>query len=92
MLGLFHRTSREERQRVEGLKAAARQILGLGADATLSISEIQCGDVSCPGIETVILVMARGKRTEVHKIAARLRDVDEEALAGALQARNRQGQ
>jgi hypothetical protein len=90
MFGLFRRTSQEERQRVEGLKAVARQLLGLGGDATLSISEIQCGDVSCPGIETVILVMEKGKRTEVHKIAARLRDVDEAALAGVLQGRDRQ--
>jgi hypothetical protein len=89
MFGLFRRPPPQERQRIEGLKAVARQLLGLGEGATLSISEIQCGDVRCPGIETVILVMEQGKRTAIHKIAARLRDVDEATLTRMLRAGDR---
>ena len=35
---------------------------------TLTISEIECGDPACPGLETIILVMREGAATQAMRI------------------------
>ena len=51
-------------KRSEDLKGAAdrikiwtREALSLSDDAAVTVSEINCRDPACPGVETVILVM-----------------------------------
>lgn len=61
-----------------------RRILGLDEDATVSVTEIACGDPACGGAETVILVMRAGRRTEAAKLLKPLSTVTEEELAAAL--------
>ena len=63
MLGFFRKPSIEERQHADALKQIVREILGLADAVTVSVSEIQCGDASCPGTETVILVLSEMSRT-----------------------------
>ena len=84
MLGLFRRPREEDRRQADALKPLIRRILALGEDVALSISQIQCGDARCPGLETVILVMAPGKRTAAHRVAMPLAEIDAAALAEAL--------
>src|SRR4051812_13994584 len=81
MFGFFRKPSPEERQRSDAVKAMVREILGLGAEVTVSVSEIQCGDVTCPGTETVILVLQKGLKTRAYKIQAPLLEADRDAVA-----------
>lgn len=62
-----------------------RRLLDLDDAATVSVSEIACGDPACGGAETVILVMRAGRRTEAAKLMKPLSTVTEEELVEALQ-------
>lgn len=86
MFGLFRKPSQAERDRSAAIKDVIREIMALGEDATLSVSEIQCGDASCPGTETVILVMRPGIRTQAYKVLSPLLDIDRTAIERALAA------
>ena len=75
----------------EGARDAARKladrirdILQLEEEATVSVTEIACGDPACGGAETVILVMRPGRRTEAAKLLKPLATVTEEELIPAL--------
>lgn len=56
------------------------------AGIELTVSEIECLDPSCPGTETVILVMAPGLRTRAAKIAGPIPEVTEQDVRSALVA------
>jgi hypothetical protein len=51
-------------RRVAGL---VRDMLGLGDDDHVTVSEIACGDPACGGAETVVLLMRAGRKTEAVK-------------------------
>lgn len=61
-----------------------RRALDLDEAATVSVSEISCGDPACGGAETVVLVMRPGRRTEAAKVLMPMAEVNEEALLAAL--------
>lgn len=84
MFGLFRKPSQAERDKAAAIKGIVREIQGLGEETTVSVSEIQCGDASCPGTETVILIMQPGVKTKAYKVLAPLLDVDRAAVEGAL--------
>jgi hypothetical protein len=66
------------------IKAWARAALALPPETTLSVAEINCADPSCPGTETVILVMRPGERTRAYKVAKAMDEVTEPDLRAAL--------
>lgn len=68
----------------ESLKAEVRARLGLPETAAVAVNEILCADPSCPGTETVILVMKAGEKTRAFKLQMAMADVTAEALAEAL--------
>lgn len=75
----------------EGTRDAARALadlvrvtLALEEAATVSVSEISCGDPACGGAETVVLVMRPGRRTEAAKVLMPMAQVTPEALVAAL--------
>jgi hypothetical protein len=84
MFGLFRKPSQAERDKANAIKAQVRALCGLGPETTVSVSEIQCGDASCPGTETVILVMQPGIKTRAYKVLTPLLEVDEAAVEKAL--------
>lgn len=61
-----------------------RALLTLEEEATVSVSEIACGDPACGGAETVVLVMRPGRRTEAAKVLRPMAEVGEEDLRAAL--------
>jgi hypothetical protein len=63
----------------------ALEILPGEPKATLTISEIDCGDPACPGLETIILVMREGEATQAVKVRKPLEDITEADLREALQ-------
>jgi hypothetical protein len=53
-------------------------------DATIAVNEIVCLDPSCPGTETVILIMHRRRKTRAAKIGKPLDEVTRDDVAQAL--------
>ena len=66
---LFGRRKDDDPAARERLRALAAEALGNPDGLDLTISEIDCADPSCPGLETVILVM----RPDQPTVAARIR-------------------
>jgi hypothetical protein len=67
--------------RVKGWVAA---IAALPPEGSLAVNEIVCTDPSCPGTETVVLVMQPGRKTRAYKVSKALLDVTEDDLREAL--------
>jgi hypothetical protein len=66
------------------LARRVRALLGLPEDATVSVTEIVCGDPACGGAETAIIVMRPGRRTEFVKLMQPVATVGEDELRRAL--------
>lgn len=73
-----------ERDAARRLADLVRETLALDEAATVSVSEISCGDPACGGAETVVLVMRPGRRTEAAKVLMPMAQVTAEALVAAL--------
>ncbi|KQT76650.1 hypothetical protein ASG51_07205 [Methylobacterium sp. Leaf465] len=61
-----------------------RRCGGLEEAITVKASEIVCADPACPGIETVILILAPGLPTRALKVGRPLPDVTEADIAAAF--------
>ena len=59
-------------------------VAALGGTVSVSVNEIVCRDASCPGIETIILVMTPGQRTRACKISKPLEEVTEADVRKAV--------
>jgi hypothetical protein len=69
------------------IAAEVRDVLALGTDDAVTVSQIDCGDPACPGgAETIILVMRKGQPTRAAKIRKALRFVADGDVAEALAA------
>ena len=56
----------------------------LGGEADLTISEVECADPACPGLETFILVMRPGEATQAAKVRKPLAAITEADIREAL--------
>ena len=89
-LGLFGRKQEDGRKALaERLKTDVRRLLGLPETAAIAVNEILCADPSCPGTETVILVMNPGEKTKAYKVQVALAEVGEDDLLAALRGSDR---
>jgi hypothetical protein len=52
---------------VERIRRWTRAILDIDDTVTISISEMNCTDPACPGLETVILVLREGEETRAYR-------------------------
>jgi hypothetical protein len=68
------------------IKAVARHCLGASEETAFAVNEIACTDPSCPGIETVILVMEPGRKTWAIKVQKPLEEVTEADIRDAAGA------
>ncbi|QCI65723.1 hypothetical protein [Phreatobacter stygius] len=66
------------------LTLAVRDILALGPDDGVTVSEIACSHPECGDAETVILIMRLGRRTEAVKVLKAMRLVTDDELRAAL--------
>lgn len=57
---------------------------GLSGEIVVKVNEILCPDPACPGLETVILVMAMGQRTRAFKVGKPMGEVTQSEVAAAL--------
>lgn len=81
-LGL--RRKAQDRSDNERVKAFVFEALGRNPDIAISVSEIVCADPGCPGEETIILVMAPGRKTAACKVGKALAAVTEDDVRDAL--------
>ena len=84
--GLF-RSSREPAPSsgaIERVKRWASATPGFAAGSAFTVNEIVCTDPSCPGTETVILIMEPGQKTRACKLAKALAEVTEQEVREAL--------
>jgi hypothetical protein len=76
-----HPKDRDQQQRI---KALVFEALGRNPDIGISVNEITCTDPSCPGEETVILVMVPLKKTAACKVSKAMVEVTEDDVRTAL--------
>ncbi|MGQ4275224.1 hypothetical protein [Terrihabitans sp. B22-R8] len=72
-------------EKSRAIAAKVRQILGMGEEDGVTVSQIACGDPACAGgAETVLLVMRKGRRTQAAKIRKALAFVEDSDIHEAL--------
>ena len=75
---------RPDAEAIARIKDWARASLAAQEDVAFVVNEIACTDPACPGVETVILAMAPGRRTAAAKIGKTLDAVTEQDVRAAL--------
>ena len=84
LLGGLFGASKLEREVVDRVRAWALAALQPADGLAITVNEIVCTDPSCPGIETVILVMAPGRPTRAAKVPKAIEAVTEQDIRAAL--------
>jgi hypothetical protein len=77
--------SRTDPEAVARVKLWVRGILEAGSGTVLAVNEIACTDPSCPGVETVVLIMEPGRKTRACKVQKPVDAVTEQDIREALQ-------
>ncbi len=75
---------RPDAESISRIKDWARASLRAGKETAFVVNEIACTDPACAGVETVILVMAPGRRTAAAKVGKTLAEVTEQDVRQAL--------
>jgi hypothetical protein len=70
---------------VARVKLWVRETLEAGSGTVLAVNEIACTDPSCPGVETVVLIMEPGRKTRACKVQKPVDAVTEQDIREALQ-------
>ena len=85
---MFRNPFRRKHPEQGGARTAIRTwveaILGDDPPLTLTISEIDCADPTCPGLETILLVMREGEATQAVKIRKGMEDINEADVQEAV--------
>ena len=66
------------------LKEHARTVINADDDTVVSVSERDCGDPGCGGVQTIVLVMHPRRPTEAVKIDKPLEQVTQSDISDAL--------
>ena len=84
--GWFQRKAltREQIAATEAIRGWVRAGLSLPPDTAIAVNEIVCTDPSCPGTETVMLIMVPGRKTQAAKVDSELVEVTEVQVIEAL--------
>lgn len=79
--GPFRKKPPRDNAALDRVRGWCRECLG---EADLTISEVECADPACPGLETFILVMRPGEATQATKIRKPLVDIARDDVVEAL--------
>ncbi len=86
-LGRFRARDEAARSASDDLKARLSLRIGLTPRDSIAAMEIACADPSCPAeIETVILVMREGQKTQAVKILKRIAEIEDVDIDRAMEA------
>lgn len=80
---LFHKKSKRDEAALTRVRAWLIAEMGEPAP-TLTISEIECGDPACPGLETIVLVMREGEATQALRIRIPIQSITLEDVQSSL--------
>lgn len=87
-MALFANPFRRKPPRDEAALARLREwtaaALGHPAGLDLTISEVECADPACPGLETFILVLREGEATQAVKIRKTIAEITEADIAEVM--------
>lgn len=81
---LFGRKPARDEAQLARLRDWARAALGDPPGLEVTISEIDCGDPACPGLETFFLVMRPGEATQAAKVKKPIEEILEAEVQEAL--------
>jgi hypothetical protein len=89
LTGGRNNADRDESRRLKSIALALLETRGQvtttsPADWSVSVNEIVCADPACPGSETVILVMAPGRRSVALKVQKPMADTTADDVAEVL--------
>jgi hypothetical protein len=76
--------AKPDREALDRVKRWAAAALASGPATAITANEIVCTDPSCPGIETIVLVMAPGQKTRAYKVSKAADEVTEQDIRDAL--------
>jgi len=81
-MNLFHKRTGQTGRSAE-IKAWTAEILSLGEEATVMVTELACSEPGCPPLETVVAILQAGdnRQMKLHKAMA---EVTREELAERL--------
>ncbi len=83
--GAARNDSRHLRRHFEGL---LHSLLGLKEDDIVRVSEVRCGTPNCADVETALLIMRAGQKTQIFKIAKDLPSIaTSDLIDAAVRAR-----
>ncbi|MCA1951627.1 MAG: hypothetical protein LDL25_02940 [Hyphomicrobiales bacterium] len=80
----FRRKPPRDAAALARIRAWAAAALGDPPGLDLTISEVECADPACPGLETFILVMRAGEPTVAAKVRKPIAEIGEADIAAAL--------
>jgi hypothetical protein len=78
------KTSNRRRDAALQLKEHARTVINADDETVVSVSERDCGDPGCGGVQTIVLVMHPRRPTEAVKIDKPLEQVTQSDISDAL--------
>jgi hypothetical protein len=80
----FAKMAPRDEARLAQIRAWTSRALGDPEGLELTVSEIDCPDPACPGIETFILVMRTGEATQAAKVRKPMAEIAEADIAEAM--------
>ncbi len=82
MIGPFGGGSKSGSEATSRVKRLFREVFGVGEEASLMVTELQCSEPGCPPIETVIAILDEGgnRQFKVHKSASEVSEADVRSL------------
>jgi hypothetical protein len=83
-LGFGRRREPSDDAARQRIVAWTRQAIGLPEETVVKVNEILCPDPACPGLETIVLVMPKGRRTRAFKVGKPMAEVSRADVAAAL--------
>ena len=81
---LFGRKPPRDEAALANIRRWVASALNNPAGLDLTISEIECPDPACPGLETFILVMREGEATQAVKVRKPISEITEADVAEAV--------
>lgn len=81
---LFGRKPPRDEAALANIRHWAATALGDPAGLDLTISEVECPDPTCPGLETFILVMREGEATQAAKVKKPIAEITEADVVEAV--------
>lgn len=90
MTGFVNPFARKQRPRypeaIDHIKATVRAVLNLPDEVVVSVTELACREAGCPDIETVVAILAAGRKPLTVRFHTSIPDITDAELDATLRA------